>query len=90
MYNPFKKKPKIEKIVEITPMERAQRAVDELNAAVAALREATTEGPILRPWVRSGDARYRIRAKVMLGYWCPHKSGFVTVYGDDQPGTKDY
>lgn len=87
MFNPFRKRPKVE---EITPMERAQRAVDELNAAVAALRKATTEGPVLRPWVRSGDPRYRIRAKVMLGYWEPREQCFVTVYGNDTPGTKDY
>ncbi len=74
---------------EIDPMVRAQNAVDELNAAIRAIPKDYGTHKI-RPWVRSGDSRYRTRAKVMLGYWCPCEQRFVVTYGEDAPGTKDY
>lgn len=81
----FKKKPDP---VEMDPMLRAQTAVDELNAAIRDL--PITTGPKIRPWIRSGDARFRTRAKVMLGYWSPQEGRFIVTYGEDAPGTRDY
>ncbi len=76
--NLFKK----EKLPDVTPMRRAELAVDELNAAIDALPR---EEKHIRPWVRSGDARTRRRSKVMLGYWDTVGGlRFVVTYGEDR------
>ena len=80
------KKPEPEVI--LTPMERACKAVDELNAAVA---DFGPDERHIRPYVASGDARFhrRRRHRVMLGHWAPNyvsNGQFIVVYGDDSDG----
>lgn len=72
----------------IDPLQRAKDACDALNEAIAGL---PPELKHIRPWVRNGDARYRRRSKVMLGYWSPHPDlQMVIIHGDDKPGMPDY
>jgi len=73
----FKKKPP-----PPTALERVQTATDELNAAMVELRKDEDYRNI-RPWVRSGDARTKLKAKVMLGYWDTGSQQFVVIYGSD-------
>jgi hypothetical protein len=54
--------------VEISPMERLEAAVDELNAAMENLRLNPTLVQV-RPFVTSYDPRTRRRGAVVLGYW---------------------
>lgn len=85
MWNPFKKN-QVEE-TPLDPLERAKLACDELNAAIAAL---PPELKHIRAWVRQGDARYRRRSKVMLGYWSPHPDlQMVIIHGDDKPGMEN-
>lgn len=83
-WNIFKRNQKEETLKDPTPEEalkRAELAVDELNAAIAAFPPELRH---IRAYVRSGDARTRRRSKVMLGYWeTVGGPRFVVTYGDD-------
>lgn len=81
--NPFKKP---EPVIELTPMQRAEVAIDVLNAAIADFPEHERH---IRPYVESGSARFHRRrcAKVMLGHWSPkymNDGAFVVTYPKEE------
>lgn len=61
----------------IDPVLRATRAIDELNAAIAALPR---ESQRLRPWTRPAGRTSGRSVKVVLGYWDFGGEQFVTTY----------
>ena len=69
------KRGKVER--EVDPMDRVIAAIDEVNAAIAALPREKNR---LRPWVRCGNRTEGTMPKLVLGYWDMGRECFVTVY----------
>jgi hypothetical protein len=75
--------------VVLTPMQRAEAAIDMLNAAVA---DFPQDQKYIRPYVEAGSARFHRRrcAKVMLGHWAANyvsNGAFVVTYPKEEADT---